>query len=117
MNKDVCEIMVEKTRALMNASTCCDAVKEAAQNWLDAIGSDQEANVSETYFKVLEENIVPIDELIALAKSEDGIHYFGAETAKKIEEHAESIKANGASFCDCPACALVAEILALKEKA
>ena len=41
--------------------------------------------------------------------------YFGAEKAAQIVEHAEQIKAAGARYCDCPACAIVAQILEKKD--
>lgn len=58
---------------------------------------------------------MPIDNLIAFAGSEAGAGYFGAELARNITAHAEEIKLAGAEYCDCPACAAVAEILARKK--
>lgn len=115
MNQEVLKELIEKTEELKNASTCCQEVKDAAQTWLEALGSDQEVEATTAYFNVLEENIVCIDDLIALAGSEKGIQYFGAETAKNIETHAKAIKANGAIYCDCPACSAVAAMLEKKE--
>lgn len=51
----------------------------------------------------------------SFAGSEAGAGYFGAELAKNITAHAEEIKLAGAEYCDCPACAAVAEILARKK--
>ena len=48
---------------------------------------------------------MPIDGLIAFAGSEAGVGVFGAELAKNILAHAKEIKAAGAAYCDCPACA------------
>lgn len=59
---------------------------------------------------------MPIDNLIAFAGSEAGAGYFGAELSKNITAHAEEIKLAGAEYCDCPACAAVAEILARKKE-
>lgn len=54
---------------------------------------------------------MPIDNLIAFARSEKGQAYFGADAAAGIAEHAEEIKAAGARYCDCPACAAAEAIL------
>ena len=57
---------------------------------------------------------MPIDTLIGFAQSEKGRSYFGEETAAQIAAHALEIKTAGAKYCDCSACAIVAEILEKK---
>ncbi len=49
--------------------------------------------------------------MIAFAGSEAGVSVFGAELAKNILAHAKEIKAVGAEYCDCPACAACKAIL------
>ena len=39
------EYVMEKARELMDAHTCCAEAREAAQAWLDAIGTDKEAEM------------------------------------------------------------------------
>ena len=116
MNPKVLKELTEKTRALIDAPTCSSETKEAAKRWLDAVGTDAEAAETERYFAELEEDIMPIDTLIAFAGSEQGISYFGAEAAAGIAAHAKEIKAAGARYCDCPACAIVEEILRQKSE-
>ncbi len=58
---------------------------------------------------------MPIDGLIAFADSEAGAQVFGAEKAKAVASHAKEIKAAGAKYCDCLACAAVEAILEKKE--
>lgn len=111
MNKQELDYVVKKTRELMEAPTCCQELKDVAQAWLDAIGTDQEAEVTKKYFEELKEDIMPIDNLIAFASSDNGKQYFGEETASNIVVHGKEIKANGAKYCDCPACAVVEAIL------
>ena len=108
MNNEIMEYMIEKTHDLLKASTACEEVREAAQRWLE---SDKEEVDTKHYLEVLKENIVTIDELLALASSQKGIEYFGAETAANIKHHGEKIKVQGALYCDCPACAAVEAIL------
>ena len=57
---------------------------------------------------------MPIDTLIAFAESDAGAKVFGEEHAKEVAAHAKEIKAAGEKYCDCPACAKVAEILERK---
>ena len=79
--------------------------------WLAAVGTAKEAEVTKAYIAELESDIMPIDGLIAFAGSEAGVGVFGAELAKNILAHATEIKAAGAEYCDCPACAACKAIL------
>lgn len=111
MDNTVLEFIAEQTKALLEAPTCSAETKEAAQNWLTALGSSKQGEETERYLAELEEDIMPIDQLIGFAGSEAGAAYFGTETAAGIAAHAEEIKSGGAKYCDCPACAIVEMIL------
>ena len=115
MNQEVLNYVVEKTHELMDSSTCCAEAKAAAQSWLDALGTDREAEETRKYMAELEADIIPIDGLISFAESEHGAQVFGAE-AGNVAAHAREIKAAGAVYCDCPACAAVAAILEKKDE-
>ena len=115
MEKETRREIMEKTRALMEAPTCSSEAKAAAQRWLDAAGTEAEKEETQRYIKELEGDIMPVDMLIGFAKSEKGAAYFGAEKAAEVAAHGEEIRAAGAQYCDCPACAIVAEILDKKE--
>ena len=115
MDKDVLSYVVEKTNELINAETCNSETKAAAEAWLAAVGTDREAEATETYVKELEADIMPIDSLIGFAESDAGAHVFGADHAPAVAAHAKEIKAAGAKYCDCPACAAVEAILNKKE--
>ena len=114
-NKKALDYIVEKTKELIGAPTCCDEAKAAAQAWLDAVGTENQAAETERYFAELEEDIMPIDGLIAFAGSDMGAKVFG-DAAKGVLAHAEEIKAAGAKYCDCPACAACEAILAKKDE-
>lgn len=116
MNKEVLNYVVEKTQELMNSATCSSETKAAAQAWLDAVETENEAAETKKFIGELEADIMPIDQLIGFAGSEAGVQYFGADTAKGIGDHAREIKAAGAKYCDCPACVAVAAILDKKEE-
>lgn len=115
MKKEVMDYVVEKTHELMEAPSCSKEAKDAAQAWLDALGTENEAEETKKYIAELEEDIMPLDGLIAFAESEMGAKVFGgAEGAKGVAEHAKELKAAGAKYCDCPACTAVAAILEKK---
>lgn len=84
--------------------------RRQAESWLAAVGTDREAEETKNYVAELEEDIMPIDTLIAFAESDAGAQVFGADAAG-VAAHAKEIKSAGANYCDCPACNVVAEIL------
>lgn len=114
MDKNVLDFVVEQTQVLINAHTCSSETRAAAQAWLDAVGTDAEAEETKKYIAELEADIMPIDTLIGFAESDAGAGVFGADKAKDVAAHAQEIKAAGARFCDCPACAAVEAILEKK---
>lgn len=116
MEKDVLSYVQEKSRELMGSATCSQEAKDAAQAWLNAVGTPQEAEETKKYIAELEEDIVTVDGLISLAESEAGAKIFGAEKAKEVAAHGKKIKAEGAKYCDCPACVAVEAILAKKDE-
>ena len=116
MNQEALNYVIEKTQELIEAPTCNAETKQDALDWLDALGTDAKRASTEKYFRELELDIMPIDRLIDFSQSEEGKAYFGAETAANIAEHAQKIKADGAKYCDCPACSAVEAILQKKDE-
>ena len=57
MKKEVLDYVVEKTNELINAPSCSREAKEAAKAWLDAAGTDKEAEATKAYIAELEEDI------------------------------------------------------------
>ena len=108
MTENVKTYVTEKTKELIAATSCSAEAKEAANAWLEAVGTEK-------YIAELEEDIMPIDGLIAFAGSDMGAKVFG-DAAKGVLAHAEEIKAAGAKYCDCPACAACEAILAKKDE-
>lgn len=116
MTQDVKDFVTGKVQELMQAPSCCPEAKVAAQAWLDALGTPQEAEQTKNLLAELEEDIMPVDGLIAFCRSEAGAQVFGAEKAKQIAAHGEEIKAAGGKYCDCPACAACEAILSKKDQ-
>lgn len=116
MKENVKEYVIEKVKEMIDAPSCCKEAKVACQNWLDAVGTGEEPEMAKKLIAELEADIMPIDGLIAFAGSDMGVKVFGEEQARAVAAHAEEIKAAGAKYCDCPACAAAAAILEKKEE-
>ena len=106
----------ELTADLLAAPSACKEIKEAAQNYLDAVGKEGEAEAAKAYVAELEADIMPIDGLIAFAESDMGAKVFGADGVKNVLIHAKERKEAGEKYCDCPACAACEELLNKKDE-
>jgi len=111
MDQKAREYFTEKVNDLIAAPSCCPEAKAAGEAWLEAVGTDKEAEASRALLEEVNVDITPIDGLIGFAGSEAGAQVFGEEMAKQILAHAQEIKAAGAEYCDCPACTACAAIL------
>ncbi|MFR2410742.1 MAG: molecular chaperone Hsp90, partial [[Clostridium] symbiosum] len=49
MEKDILSFAVEKTHELIGAPTCSSETKAAAEAWLNAVGTEQEAEETKKY--------------------------------------------------------------------
>ena len=112
MNK---QTLQEKIRAMAAAPSCCPELKAAVQNYFAALGTADEKSAAKNLIAEIEEDITAIDDLVPFAHSDIAVQIFGVEGAKKFAAHADELKASGAKYCDCGACAPGLEILANKE--
>ncbi len=103
--------IIELAKKMIAAPSCYAGLKEAGQNWLDAIGTADEKAAAQKLIAELEGDVTDIEHLVAFAHSEIPAQLFGEEGAKKFAAHADELKASGAKFCDCAACAPGLEIL------
>ena len=111
MEKALLDFVTAKTQDLLVAPSACQEVKAAATAWLAAVGTEKEAEETAKYIAELETDIMPIDDLIAFGQTELALSIFGAEGVKALQAHAQELKASGAKYCDCPACAACKAIL------
>ena len=111
MEKALLDFVTAKTNDLLAAPSACQEVKAAATAWLAAVGTEKEAEETAKYIAELETDIMPIDGLIAFGQTELAPSIFGAEGVKGLQAHAQELKASGAKYCDCPACAACKAIL------
>lgn len=116
MTKETVEFVTAKTKELMAAPSCSKEAKDAAQAWLNAVGTANEAEKTKKYIAELEADITTIDGLIAFAGSDAGKSVFGADVAPKVVEQAKAAKANGAVYCFCDACKAAEAILSKKSE-
>ena len=101
-------------QALLDAHTSNPTVKEFAQSWLDAEGTEKQADLTKQLVSVAEQNIALIDETIGFAGSELATQILRPEGAANLLQHAKDIKAEGAEFCDCPGCVACKHVIDLK---
>ena len=109
--------MIQKLNEMTSIPYCCEEAKAAAADWMNALGTDKEAEQTSKLLTELEEDILPIDSYIAFAGSEAGVKVFGGEEgAQKEISRAKERKAVGAKYCDCPACVAALAILDKREE-
>ena len=79
MKKDVLEFVTQKSKELIEAKTCSAEAREAAEQWMNAVGTELEAEETKKYIAELEEDIVTVEGLEAFAESEMGAKVFGVD--------------------------------------
>jgi pyruvate-ferredoxin/flavodoxin oxidoreductase len=102
--------LAEKTKAMLEIPYAHQDLKDAAQSWLDTMGSrGAEARAaSSAYIDKLQWGIMSIDEAIAFC--ENG----GPDYAEYVVQ-LKADKAAGETLCNCDACTLAKDILAGKD--
>lgn len=104
------QTLIEKIKAMAAAPSCCPELTAAVQNYLHALGTDKEKSAAQNLIAEIEEDVTDVDGLVAFAHSERAKEIFG-EAQKNFAAHADELKASGAKYCDCGACAPAVEIL------
>ena len=100
----------EKVQEMISSYSCCAELKEVGQEWLDAAGTDKEAAATQKLLTEIEEDLMSIDGMIAFAESELAVQMLGEKGAADMAAHGKEIKAQGAVYCDCPACVYALEV-------
>lgn len=98
------EKMEKVVHDMISAQSCYPGLREAGGAWINAENTDKEEAAWKKLVAEAKADIMPIDELISFAASETGVKVMGKEGAERIFKHAQAIKAQGAEYCDCPAC-------------
>ena len=108
MNK---QELIETTKKLIAAPSCCQELKAVAQAWLNAVGTAGENAAAEALVAELKEDVCTIDEVIPFFESSLAVQYFGEEKAKELAALAHKVEADGGKWCSCDACAAGAKLL------
>lgn len=109
------QFFIDRTNTILSAASTCPELKEAAQAWLDSIGTDAEKDATVRYIAELEEDVTPLEDLIALLKSDKGTAIFGEVQAKRMLKKAEDAETMGLQYCICASCNAGGAILDNKE--
>ena len=105
------EERIAKVRELIEAPSCCPEAKAAGQAYLDAVGTDSEAESAAALIAELEEDVCDIGGFIGFLSSEYGKQFFGEEAAAASLVRAKSAREAGVKYCLCPACTAGGAIL------
>jgi len=96
------------------ASSACKEFKAAAQKYINAIDTEDEAQAAKELVAEAEGDISKVTDTIAFFESDLAAQIFGEEHAREMLAHAKQIMADGAVYCDCPGCVAAKEIINLK---
>lgn len=89
---------------ILKAESACKELKEAAQSYIDAVGTPQELAKAEQLVKECEEDVLRCEDVCAFMKTDDAKKVLGAEVAANILVHEEELLEKGIEYCDCPGC-------------
>lgn len=116
MTKELFETIRSDTEKLIAVPYCYQGLKDAANAWLAAAGTDNEHAAAEAYVAALEECVMGIDDVIGFFSSPAAAEKFGADNAKAMLKGLIEHKAAGGKYCTCEACSLGASVLAHKDE-
>lgn len=116
MNKQTRLYVEEQIKALLQVPFACPEAKKAGEAWLKAENGPHEKEASIALIQELKEDIEPIENLLAFAKSPIAAKEFGEQKAKAFLAHAEELQKQGATHCDCPACHAASCIVAQEKE-
>ena len=85
-------------QAVLDAQSACPEFKQAAQNFIDSVGTENEKQAGEILLAEAKEDICFIDGTIAFFESDMAKQIFGEEGAKEKLTAAKEAKANGAVY-------------------
>ena len=96
--------VIAKVRRLTEVPPTYEGLKEKAEAFLRAVGTEQEKSAFRSLIEEIKVDVTTIDELIRLTESPEGIALFGEKKAEKLNTIAKDAKQQGEDTCICPAC-------------
>ena len=103
------QMTVDKVKELLEGH-CWEPLKEAAEEWLKAVGTDAEDAAKEKLIPMLKNGVATVDEMLEKFGAEDAKEKFG-DMGEQILAYAKQLQAEGKKYCNCPACTKAKEIL------
>ena len=88
-----------------------DKAKDIGENVADKAKDAKEKAAEVELIAQLKEGISTVKENIDFFGSDEAKEKFGEDTAAQIKKHAEELKAQGKTYCDCEACTKARELL------
>lgn len=107
--------IIEKVKDLIAAPSCYAPLKALAEEWLKAVDTADEKEMSKKLVAELEKDVQKAADCLAFFDSEAGKAKVGAEFAANMAKHFKKLVDAGEVWCDCPACAPGRAILDNKE--
>ena len=99
------EELIQAAQKMAAAPSCFPALKAAAEAWVKAVGTTDEAAAAKALKAQLDDCVTDVDDFIAFAGSPDGAKILGGEQAAAgAAEAAKASKAKGNKYCICDAC-------------
>ncbi len=113
MEQELFAFTQQKVEDLLNASSSSEETIAAAQAWKDAVAADASAAdaATETLLDAIDRNHATAEGTLAFAESDEGKQLLGEEAAAQLAAHQRERIAQGAKWCDCPACTATHELL------
>lgn len=82
----------EMVKEILQAGSACQELKDAAQNYLDAVGTADEHDKAEKLVAECEADVMKCADVIAFMKTDAAKEHLGAEAAAGILAHEDSGK-------------------------
>lgn len=109
------EQIIEKVKEAIEAPSCCAGLKAAGEKYLEAVGTDAEAEAAKALVAELEADVNKIEDSIAFFKSDMGAQVFGDQRDGMVKAFEEA-QAAGEDTCLCPACQAGKALLGMKDE-
>ena len=84
--------IIENVKAVIAAPSCCSELRSIAEEWLNAVDTDTEKEMSAKLIAELEEDVCSLDDVLIFFESEQGAQILGAEAAAANAEAARKAK-------------------------
>ena len=82
------EAIIAKVKDIIAAPSCCAELREAAEKYLEAVGTEAQKPAAEALIAELKEDVCALEDVLHFFDSEAGAQVFGPEKAKAMADTA-----------------------------